>query len=560
MRLPRYLPLIFILLLAFAVRFIGLSSLPAGLHWDEQDTGYQAYSLLKTGRDYFGNPLPLFLHSIADYRTPVFIYANVVPISIFGLTSFSVRISSVIFGVLSVILIYVLARRVIHYQPASWLAALTLALSPWHILYSRQSVECNVMLVMLLTAVCAFYAGLKRPRWLIVSGLLFGLSVASYSPAKFFAPLLMLFLVFLYRKIIFRQPIKTLILSVLLFSILSVPIIADGIWGNSGLRFHDVSIFTDPTTKSEVDSLRQYHQLSSGIPRKVGLSPRLIDKLAANKFTFLGNRFVSGYLDVYSTQYLFTKGDQEIRHSPSKDGIGQLQLIEIIPFLLGLFALSRRDLLTRRSALVLGFWLLIGPIPSALTRGGGAHAARTFLMLPAFTLLISLGVSYLATLKRFLPILYLGALVASSFIILNYFFADYRFESLKPFQWGFDQAVRTAVSQSPSYDRVILDMHSDSAFMAFLFSTQFDPKTFQSMNPLPVVQIYPGSEGNIFGNIVTLFPGTRIWQNIYTSNDFTGRNLLIVTADQPLLESFPKLQTINYPDGNPAFYVINLSK
>ena len=560
MRLPKYLPLVLVLILAFVIRFFDLSRLPAGLHWDEQDTGYQAYSLLKTGKDYFGNSLPLFLHSIADYRTPVFIYANVVPVSIFGLTPFSVRISSVIFGLLSVILIYILARRIIRHPQASWLAALTLALSPWHFLYSRQSVECNVMLVMLLTAMCAFYAGLKKPRWFMISALFFGLSVASYSPAKFFTPLLMLALVFLYRKIVFKQSLKIIVSSVVLFSLIAVPIVADGIWGKSGLRFQDVSIFTNPDTKTRVNYLRELHQVSSGTLKVPGIQPRLVDKLVANKFVFWGQQFLDNYLGVYSTQYLFTQGDIEPRHSPSPNSIGQLHLVEIIPLLLSLFALSRRDLLSRRAAIMLAFWFIVGPIPSAITRGGGPHAARTFLLIPAFTLTVTLGVAYLSRLRRYLTWGYLGVFALSSFFILNYFFAEYRFESLKPFQWGFDQAVRLAVSQSSSYDRVILDMHGDSAFMAYLFTTQFDPEKFQSMNPLPVVQIYPGSEGNVFGNIVTLFPSTKIWENIYTSKDFTGKNLVIVSADEPNLDSFPKLQTIFYPDGNPAFYAINLSK
>jgi len=100
-----------IVILASLLRFYDIDKLPNGLHWDEQDTGYQAYSLLKTGKDYFGNTLPLFPHSFADFRTPVFIYSSVPIVKFFGLTPFSVRVISAVSGILSVILIFYLARE-----------------------------------------------------------------------------------------------------------------------------------------------------------------------------------------------------------------------------------------------------------------------------------------------------------------------------------------------------------------------------------------------------------------------------------------------------------------
>src|SRR3989338_9130057 len=108
-RLAKWLAsLLAVLILASLVRFWDLNKIPNGLHWDEMDTGYQAYSLFKTGRDYYGNILPLFPHSQADYRTPVFIYANVPIAAILDLNAFSVRVWSVILGVISVFLIFVL--------------------------------------------------------------------------------------------------------------------------------------------------------------------------------------------------------------------------------------------------------------------------------------------------------------------------------------------------------------------------------------------------------------------------------------------------------------------
>ncbi len=63
-----------ILVLALFLRIWQLDRVPPSLFGDELDVGYQAYSILKTGRDYMGNFLPIDIQSFAEYRTPLFIY------------------------------------------------------------------------------------------------------------------------------------------------------------------------------------------------------------------------------------------------------------------------------------------------------------------------------------------------------------------------------------------------------------------------------------------------------------------------------------------------------
>src|SRR3990167_9392805 len=248
-----------IVILASLLRFYDIHKLPNGLHWDEQDSGYQAYSLLKTGKDYFGNSLPLFPHSFADWRTPVFVYSAIPFVKLLGLTPLSVRLPSAISGVLSVILIYYFANLLFD----AWdlriglLASLTLALSPWHVLYGRQSVECNIMLPYLLLSLITFYKGLKNPRWLVLSGLFFGLTSATYSPAKFFAPVLLIALFIIHYSLFKNISRKILFKSIFLFSLIFIPILIQSTFGPAGTRFHDLSIFTDPQVGAVVDLQRQ---------------------------------------------------------------------------------------------------------------------------------------------------------------------------------------------------------------------------------------------------------------------------------------------------------------
>ena len=92
--------LVLILILASFLRLWGLTKVPVSMFADELDVGYQAYSILKTGRDYMGNPWPLNFQSYSDLRTPLYIYAAVPTVSIFGISPLGVRLPAAIFGIL----------------------------------------------------------------------------------------------------------------------------------------------------------------------------------------------------------------------------------------------------------------------------------------------------------------------------------------------------------------------------------------------------------------------------------------------------------------------------
>ncbi len=540
-RFPKLLLLLPILLLGALVRFWDVSILPNGLHWDEQDTGYQAYSLFKTGKDYFGNVLPLFPHSFADYRTPVYIYSAVPVIAKLGLSAFSVRLVSIIWSLLGLILIYLLTK--------DWLAPFVLALSHWHLQYSRKAVETISLSTLFLLGLVCFNRGLRYPRWLVISAIGFALAIAAYSPGKLFVPLFLLALIFIYRKSLLKISKLYLLASVISFSLIAAPVLIASLFGPAGGRFYDVSVLTDPTRSFQIDFQRLEAALSTGIPKKVGLSPRLFDKLLHNKPLDILVTISSNYLQTFSPEFLFIKGDPEPRHSPSPNTIGMLHMIEVVPLLVGLY------LIIRKKNWLLASWLLLAPIPSALTREGGVHAARLLILLPALVWTITLGV-------RRLPLkLYLPLFLISSFYIYGYYFTHYRWESAQPYQWGFSDMIRLALASSPDYDRVILDFNHDSPLMAYLFTTNFDPAAFQRLHPLQTVFPAPGLaglEGYQFGNIFLLPAGSRSWTDINSSHLLPGRNLIITTADT-IATPLSSLNRIDYPNSLPAFYTFGIN-
>ncbi len=187
-----------IIILASLLRFTNLATHPAGLYWDEYDTGYQAFSLLKTGRDYFGNVLPSHVQSFADYRSALYVYLTVPLVKIVGLTPVSVRLVSAVFSVISILLIYLLSRKYFGFGRYSWIPSLTLAASPWLMIQGRIAAESTLLIPFILLGLIGFFEYIYHRRYLWLSALGFSLTFWIYGTAKIFTPLFLILLALIY--------------------------------------------------------------------------------------------------------------------------------------------------------------------------------------------------------------------------------------------------------------------------------------------------------------------------------------------------------------------------
>ena len=102
--------LIGILVLATFLRLWNLSNVPPHLTPDEAALGYNAYSILKTGRDEYGQLFPIIFKSFGDYKPGLYIYLTVPSVAIFGLNEFAVRFPGALAGIMAVWLIYLIVR------------------------------------------------------------------------------------------------------------------------------------------------------------------------------------------------------------------------------------------------------------------------------------------------------------------------------------------------------------------------------------------------------------------------------------------------------------------
>src|SRR3989337_3214476 len=107
--------LILILSLAAILRFWELDSYPA-LNADEAAIGYNAYSLIQTGKDEHGNSWPIHFQSFNDYKPGFYFYLVLPFVKLLGLNEWAVRIPNATLGVLTVLLVYLLVNELFKKQ------------------------------------------------------------------------------------------------------------------------------------------------------------------------------------------------------------------------------------------------------------------------------------------------------------------------------------------------------------------------------------------------------------------------------------------------------------
>jgi hypothetical protein len=565
--------IISIVILASFLRFYQITTIPVSLFGDELDVGYHAYSILKTGEDYYGNFMPLHFHSIAEWRTPLYLYASVPTVALFGISPLGVRLPAALFGIFGVLGFYLLIKEILTYNikpgnkhPRALLGALIIAISPWHLQYSRAGFEVTMLLTFLIFGLYFFLKSFKDVKFLWVSVLLLTLTPWIYSTAKLFTPLLLIILFIIWRKEINLFSLESKIKAIIVGLIVGLPIAYSTFFGGGAERAAYTSIFTDPTVAPEIGVSRSLDAKMRG-ENTLGLTPTFFDRAVHNKVVSISKTFINNYLEAFSTEFLFVEGDPNLRHSPK--GIGQFFRIDFLALVLGLLLFFKSSQHIKIKMLILS-WILLGALPSALTRDGGNHATRLILMLPPMAFLISYGVieSYrqLATRFRIFFIFTYFLTLALSFIFyLHNYYVHYPWDSERWWHYGFEESVKTIKSIDKDFDKVIISMSGEPAWIFFGSWYEYDPSIWHNEFPI-------GNDGELsgFGKVshigkfyfsavpdeVGIFGLGRIIDNktLYLANaSEIGENL--VTNPERGPGDLELIKAIAYPSGEPAYYL-----
>lgn len=438
MSLKNYL-IILIIFLALYLRFYKLESNPPGLYWDEVSNGYNAYSILKTAKDEYGVFMPTLFRSYDDYKPSVYIYTLVPSIAIFDLSEFAVRFPSAMAGILTVLLTYYLAKRITARYKIALIAAFFLAISPWHLQFSRGGFEANLMQFLTVLGIILFIKGIKNYRLLVPCAISFGLALNTYQGSKIWIPLVITVLAFCFFKEIIKLG-KKLVFALIVLSIFVLPILLD--YQDSIIRGKSVSIF------SQKD--KNVYEL-----------------------------FIKGYLSHYSPTFLFLRGDTIGRHSVP--GIGELYVFEIPLILIGLYSILKNS--SRFKSLLVS-WFLIAPIPAALS-SPVPHALRAITFMPIFSLIGAIGLFQLITsefLKRVKPLYLLSLFIIGLFNLILYlhlYYVHYPKEKGPDWQEGYRDLISYVDNVKDNYESIAVSEVLGKSYIYTMFYLKYDPKTYQ---------------------------------------------------------------------------------
>lgn len=557
--------LIVILLCACFLRLYKISINPVSLFGDELDIGYQAYSIIKTGRDYYGNFLPIHFHSLAEWRTSLYLYSAVPTVAIFGITPLGVRLPAAIFGILSIWVMYLLVKELFKNENLALLSAAVLTFSPWHIQYSRIGFEVVLLPLLILLGLWLFFKSLKNSRWLWLSTVFLVLTPWAYSTAKFFTPLLLLFLLIVWRREIFQMKIFHLIMAVVAGLIVGLPIVYSTLFGGGAERFGYVSVFTDPTTEPEVGVARQIDARMRG-EKGEGLNPTILDRVIHNKFTFWGGNVLRNYFQSFSTDFLFVKGDLNLRHSI---GIGEFYRIEALALILGLILFFINQHEDKKIKALIAFWILAGVVPAAITRDGGMHASRLILILVPLVILASYGL-YEAVkllkpnLGKLFIFIYLGIWILSFGLYLHEYYVHYPWASERWWDAGYKEAIQSIKEIDKNYDKVVISTANEPPWIYFAAWYRYPPDLWQKNFPIGNDVVLPGF-GKVshidkfyFGSPVE--GGVYDWGKVIDNKilylaDAKEVNVNLILEPQRTPGNLKLIKAIPYPSGEPAFYL-----
>jgi 4-amino-4-deoxy-L-arabinose transferase-like glycosyltransferase len=486
--LRNYLPLILIILLASFLRLLWLDKVPNAIGGDELTYVINAKAMFLTGSDISGtwNPLTGFIFKYPAYTLPQSELPYLLLAPVVGATQFSLfdaRITYVIFGLLLVLLIYLIAKELFS-REVGIIAGFIAAINPWFVYIGRTDYEGAVAPAFFLLGLLVL---LKAKNWKILWALPFlFLAFYSYIGTKLaFFPFVFVSCFYAYfivnKKKYLKQYVIVLLVSLGLVGFFAASFIFK--ISPSPSRLSEVFTPNDPVIAKQVDAIR-----------KVSMQTPLTN-IFENKFTIYSRIVVTKLFKSLASDYLFVYGDNFfsiLRH-------GMFYILDAFFLLMGIAAAYAN----KRKA----FWLLlslifVSTIPQIFhTADLGNMVFHLSLMFPFLIILIGVGIWEVLTLFKNKYYFY-GSIIITIFF---YLFLVMNFLNIYFFQWTlqgyFDFHVRlfseyvTLAKQNNQKIDIYSPSNSDIFKKYLFYSNSYNKNTF-----LKIRAIYKANQFN-FDNL-----------------------------------------------------------
>ncbi len=531
-----------------------------GFNADEASFGYDAYSILKTGKDQWGNTFPLVLKSFGDYKSPIFSYLTIPSIAVFGLSVFATRLPNVIIGTLAVFAVYLLVLeigklKISHsLKIGNWKLAIAasflLAVNPWSVMMSRGAFEANLITLFLPLGIYFFLRAQENSKYYVWSSVFFGINLFTYHSAKFITPIVLVGLILIFRKSIanikFNKILPSLVMFLVFFGALVYSLTIGG-----ATRMVERSITQGALIQGFDERMEA---LSHG-------SNPIVAKILHNKYQVMVSRFIFNYFQYYSPKFLINDGAGDGSYGMIP-GVGVVNMVEIVLFF-GIIPLLFIEKKYKNVLLVVLAWLAITPVPAALATGIGYSGNRAEGMIPVLQIIGAFGfVGWALLLKRFKRIYFKIVLVCLGILLIFGVYGFVRSYFKIPSNLVLSQQIYGSLEVAAwlsenSKGREVLVSRSLTETQIFVaFANAWDPINFQKNT-----KTWGFDESNLswVDQLPNYSVGNYTFKSIDPIKDFMGDRLIVLRAHEFVGEQIPT-KVFYYPDGTPNIYVLDMNQ
>ena len=473
-----------IMLLGGFLRVYDLSTLPNGLNRDEAALAYNAYLLMKTGKDEWGREWPLALESFGDYKLPGYPLTMIGSFTLFGVSDFAVRAPSAIAGILFIGMTYVFCRRALKLKTwSSVLMTCAVAIQPVFVFYSRMAWEANVGLLFFVSGLTLVLTECKQTMRRLLADLIasgcFLLALFTYNTPLLLLPFVLVSLP-LTRGIKNWRTYVPMCVAVATLFLIGVASLASISQQKSG-----ITIFSDETYWQK--SVEHY-QSFQGVAQKV----------LGNRYVFFGKVIIENFFKSWSPEFLTQRGGQHPWHNLPNHG--HILLATYILGLVGLGQVFRNTIVSckeqgRRSFFVALLFLLFTSLAPAIITVDAPHATRSLFFFFLLTCFGGYGIemtwAYLSQKsdeKNTFKVMFVAlAFIGLTFEVRHYYyeyFSAYREESRSILRAGLGdtlQALEKSLDQQDHQDDRVAIVDPDGyLYTQVAWSLKLTPEQFHS--------------------------------------------------------------------------------
>ena len=454
MKLRILLLLIGVLLIAGIFRFWKLGSVPPGLHLDEVSEDYNAYSLIKTGKDRYGMTMPIIFKSYGSYQPPIYTYLTTIPVLFLGPTALAVKIVSAVSGMVVVFFTFLIIKEffvIKRNNELGLLAGLVIAISPWAIFFNRIGTEASVGLAIFISGFYFLLRSTVKIGYFLLATLLLGLATHAYYSERILSIFLLGGLVIVNWRWYLKYK-KWFFIGLIVFALIQLP---------------QLAIFKSGAFTRRLDQVTYFNR---GVP--------------------IIREFASQYTEYFSPRSLFFEPDDQT--SRSMPDMSVFYKWMIVPFFFGFTYLIKKH--KDKFVQCLFLLMFIAPIPAALTTDP-FYTLRVFELLWVFSIVISLGIwVILLKIKQriFKYAILIAIIIFSLFSFYVNYFVLYKYERSDTVRFSSLELIN--ILKERQNDKFVIDLSRDiSIGVRIALYTRYNPLLFQKEIGKPFLDMYYSS-------------------------------------------------------------------